>query len=770
MMIYYDVLLIDDDPILQKPYHFRRKALERLVKRIKGRARLTTQREIRFASNEAPTQLRYTLALAFARQWEGIVLKPLNDPYFRCSSKVSHEFGSCWIKMKKDYIPGLGDTADFAVLGAGYSVKEAAAKRIPNLKWTHFYIGCLRNKRDVLQLNAKPRFTIIDRVNQCMTPDELTSVNRQGQFRALDIAFAEARDAFELDFQPGMSEMSVVFKEPFVFELLGSGFDRLPNSKLNTLRFPRVLKVHWDRDWKDAVGLDELQQLAAEARTAPAEDDSKEIQLWMDRLDQADRGAKGAMLPWDNSQEHKLSPQYRSTHSPNSNRRTQSADSIPMIRIDTAEMASWGQRLGNGEVMGGSNTPHSSNRSMSEGALSAAPNSSSPCQSQTPGLIPEMVSVRSSPQGNLKRTAIPDEADSLRALKKVKVQGDGGAFDEELGMPSVKDQMMKPQPLSTITNSACPRETPRNQSSPASPCSKSSAANETATGLHDRTDRNLQRLQEPSSSSHQENMSPTITQQTVQPTQHVPQQNVNTQIAPLSHPKLNLPTTLPPTPPPSSLPAPLPPHEPQSTPPHIPLPNPPTPIPTICIPDLTTHPIILLTPCVLQLPYSLVTTMLQPPSTTTLQPSNNNNIFWLPSSDHLLGPLLTPTHSHNKSLLVLVDESHEESMRETMKILIAFMPVWKPAGIAIWDWRVLRNEVGTDEEEEEMEAKRGYFLGNMLWIDEGGKEGEGKGNEKGKGKGKENGKEDEMEMEMEIRWRDGNVTRIPPAVATRKEI
>lgn len=727
MIIYYDVLLIDDDPILQKPYSYRRKALERLVKRIKGRARLTTQKEIRFSSLEGPMQLRHTLALAFARRWEGIVLKPLNDPYFRCSSKVSHEFGSCWIKMKKDYIPGLGDAADFAVIGAGYCVKEAAANRIPNLKWTHFYIGCLRNKSDVMRLNAKPKFTVLDRVQNSMTPDDLISVNRQGQFRAIKTASAEAHEAFELDFQLGMSEMSVAFKEPFVFELLGSGFDRLPNQNLFTLRFPRVKKVHWDRDWKDAVGLEELQQLALDAQSAPAGDDLKEIQLWTDRLDQVDRGVNGDMLPWDDSQENKVSPQYQPKPSPKSNRRTREAVSSPMIRIDTAEMTSWEQRLGSGEVMEVSNTPDLSTSRMSEGSLPTPLNSSSPSQSQTSDEISETVLVRPSRQGSLKRLAIPDEDGSSRELKKVKLQENGGSSAEEAGMPAGIDQRIRTQPLRTITNSACPRETSRTQSPSASPCGKFSRVSDMANGLHEETNRNLQRPLEPSSSEHQENVSTNITQQTVQSTRHDSLPNMSLEIPPLPQPKPNY-TNLP-TPPTSSL---------QD-------PTPQAQTPTVRIPDITTCKVIL-TPCVLELPYSLVTTILQPPG--MLQPVTS---FWLSSSECLLGPLLTPALSQNKPLLVLVDESHEEAMREVMKILIAFMPVWKPAKIAIWDWRFLRSGAGQDgdhhqsessptedddddDEEEEEEGKKKYFLANMEWAGE--------------------------EGSFEIRWRDGNVTRI----------
>ena len=717
MIIFYDVLLIDDDPVLKQPYSYRRKALERLVNRIKGRARLTTQKEIRFASLEGPKQLRHTLALAFVRQWEGIILKPLNDPYFRSSNIVSHEFASCWIKMKKDYIPGLGDTADFAVVGAGYCTSEAAAKRIPNLRWTHFYIGCLRNKIDLVRSNAKPEFTIIDRVNQSMTPDDLITLNRLGQFRAIETSSAEAHESFKIDFQAGMSEMSVVFKEPFVFELLGAGFDRLPNQNLFTLRFPRVQKVHWDRDWKDAVSLEELQQLAQQALSAPAGDDLKEIEAWVKRLDQVDRGAKSAMLPWDDSQEHKVSQQHRPKRSPKSNRRARSSVCSPMVRIDTAEMTSWEQRLEGVEVVEESRMPHSPASGSSEGALSRPSNLSTPYQSQTSDVTSKKVSLEPSRQGDLKRHAISDEDAPLRVLKKVKVEEDGRSATEKPDVSPDMDQRMRTQPLSTVTNSACPRGTPRNRSPSVSPYSTPSLVSEMTIGLHNRINRHFQRLLQPTSPEPQENVDPNNVQETVQSTHYNSQPDKNLEILAVPQPRPNYTNPL--TPPTSSLQEP----PPQGT------------LPTMPVPDITKCRVIL-TPCVLELPYSLVTTILQPPG--MLQPVNP---FWLPSSESLLGPLLTPELSQDQSLLVLVDESHEEAMCEVIKILIAFMPLWKPSQIAIWDWRFLKPGPGEDEgegegeEKEKEKEKRKYFLANMVWAGD--------------------------EMEMEIHWRDGNITRLP---------
>lgn len=711
MMVFYDVLLIDDDPLLRKPYSYRRATLERLVQCIKGKAKLTTRREIRFALSEGPRQLRNMLACAFVRQWEGIVLKPLNDPYFRCSNKTAHEFASCWIKMKKDYIPGLGDAADFAVVGAGYCAKEAAAKGISNLKWTHFYIGCLRNKSDVVRFDAKPQFTVVDRVNQSITSEDLISLNRLGQFRAMSSFSNEAKEAFSLDFRLDISKMSVVFKEPFVFELLGAGFDKLPNQNIFTLRFPRIQKVHWDRDWKDAVSLEELQELAEQARSAPAEDDLKEIKTWMDRLDKVDRGVNGAMLPWDDSQENKGLKQDRSSHSPKSRRHTGSSVSAPMIRMDTAEMTSMEQRLESGEVVEESESPHSSASRMSEDTQPTSSSLSS-SQSQTHNEDSGTVLSRPSQQSNLKRLAMSDEDDSSKIFKKAKTQEDDPSSAKEPDMPLGIYEQMKTEPLKIVTNSACPRDTPRIKSPSVSACNNISRVCQMAMTLHDRLNRKFQGLLEPLSRVHETKTSPDTTQPTVQSTQQTSQVDESSESMPLS--QIGPDTTTPPYTPPTSV------HDPNST----------ESMPAVQIPNLTEWKVIL-TSCVLDLPYSLVTDILQP--SAALEPIR---VFRLPSPDGLHRSPLTPEDSHDQFLLVLVDESHEEATWEVMKQLLALMPVWKPAQIAIWDWRLLRAMTGEGEKDR---VKDQYFLADMVWA----------------------GDEEEEEREVRIRWRGGKITRVP---------
>jgi hypothetical protein len=51
----------------------------------------------------------------------------------------------------------------------------------------------------------------------------------------------------------------VVFNQPLNAELMGAGFQKLPESRYHALRWPRVQKLHLDRSWTEALsGLEYL--------------------------------------------------------------------------------------------------------------------------------------------------------------------------------------------------------------------------------------------------------------------------------------------------------------------------------------------------------------------------------------------------------------------------------------------------------------------------------------------------------------------------------
>lgn len=105
MIVFYDIMLPDDILCARQSQDRRRTLLERLVHCIPGQADVGSRQVIRFSSTDAAESLRKALASAIAQRWEGLVLKGCHDPYpSLCQDRAS-------IKLKKDYIPGLGDTA-----------------------------------------------------------------------------------------------------------------------------------------------------------------------------------------------------------------------------------------------------------------------------------------------------------------------------------------------------------------------------------------------------------------------------------------------------------------------------------------------------------------------------------------------------------------------------------------------------------------------------------------------------------------------------------
>ncbi|KAH8800850.1 hypothetical protein F5884DRAFT_838055 [Xylogone sp. PMI_703] len=131
MIMFYDILLLDDTRCISENHDKR----------------------------HAPKRLSEAFARAITQRWEGFVLKGCDDPYF--SFKRAKPF----IKLKKDYISGLGDAADFAIVGGRRDARDERVIGIGKLWWTSFYIGCLENKNDVCRFDAKPRFYIIDMID-----------------------------------------------------------------------------------------------------------------------------------------------------------------------------------------------------------------------------------------------------------------------------------------------------------------------------------------------------------------------------------------------------------------------------------------------------------------------------------------------------------------------------------------------------------------------------------------------------------------------------
>ncbi|KAL2821827.1 hypothetical protein BDW59DRAFT_181114 [Aspergillus cavernicola] len=283
MMVFFDILLLDDDICLRKPHRERRLLLKDTIQIIPGLADIAEQRVIDLSRLDGESRLQSLFSMGIADRWEGLVLKGCEDPYFPILIDPADSCFGRWIKLKKDYIPGLGDTIDLALIGAAYNSRDASSLGLVKREsWTHFYVGCLENKNDVLQFNAKQRYCIVDVIDRhCMSEMNMHMLNKFGKYSARSV------DSGQIEFKYGRSNlppMDVVFKTAFVVEMLGSGFEKPSGARYYTLRFPRILKIHSDRSLEDAASFRELQLLAEAAVSVPSDDLAEEEMDWAKRV------------------------------------------------------------------------------------------------------------------------------------------------------------------------------------------------------------------------------------------------------------------------------------------------------------------------------------------------------------------------------------------------------------------------------------------------------------------------------------------------------
>ena len=460
MIMFFDVMLIDDDAVLNQPYVCRRQRLRDLVHAIPGRADLAMVQEINFSSSKAPEQLLQALAVAFTQRWEGYVMKPCDDPYVNFHDFELNTYCSCWFKLKRDYIKGLGDTAELAIVGAGYDAKEAKRLGVAGLKWTYFHIGCLRNKDDVVRRGAKPNFIVLDAFNQSITKSDFTKLCQLGQFVAEKTASPVAKDTFDFSICSGLPcKMDTIFKKPFVFEVMGSGFDKPPNQDHFLLRFPRVVKILWDRKFIHAVSFDELQNLAAEARATPEGDLSADVFDWLERIKNSEP-AKGSVLSWKDLQDNDSGSESVLTASPhNSPKRVKASQTALFVRTDTEELLPTERRLQSGEATSSPSSSHSATPDASEGTLPTPPGSSPKATRNVADKEPPRLPRSSQLPSVAKRSAdVEDFENNPRASKKRCLERPSGSIVNRLDGSSnpAKDPHYKERTnaLTEITNSA----------------------------------------------------------------------------------------------------------------------------------------------------------------------------------------------------------------------------------------------------------------------------------------------------------------------------
>ncbi|KAK7061121.1 hypothetical protein VNI00_000857 [Paramarasmius palmivorus] len=272
-LVFFDIMHLNGESLLSTPYKKRRAVLESLIRQIPGKAILAQRWPIHMSSTQRrvtgllswklpprkandgsepstaqggrPFTPEQSLAKIFAQRLasyeEGLVLK--------ASESLYNDWKIPWVKLKADYIPGLGDGLDLVILGACWHKERAMELRVPRSVLTTFHIGVLVNQDEIAaRKDARHKFRVYFTVSYGLSRSELEDINCR--FKGSDhvvLADVEGHRNLPYDFElrKDIPAPEILLMKPWLAEVYGDRFTK-------TNHYPDLKITSTDeRDWKN---------------------------------------------------------------------------------------------------------------------------------------------------------------------------------------------------------------------------------------------------------------------------------------------------------------------------------------------------------------------------------------------------------------------------------------------------------------------------------------------------------------------------------------
>ena len=198
-------------------------------------------------------------------QEEGVIVKDVHCKYYPSNRSTQH-----WLKLKAEYIDNLGDTLDLIILGGYFG--EASRTTANTSSWashlTSFLVGVLArvDEKNPSRSTALP----FCKVGQGYSIEALNGLRNhlKNNLETFDPRFQQR--AIGRKWTPSQADRpDLIVKDlskSVVLEVKAS--ELLASTQYATggytLRFPRVVRVRYDKPWNEAMSKEDLDTLIAD--------------------------------------------------------------------------------------------------------------------------------------------------------------------------------------------------------------------------------------------------------------------------------------------------------------------------------------------------------------------------------------------------------------------------------------------------------------------------------------------------------------------------
>lgn len=236
----FDVLYVNDGPVMNLPYSERYEILKRCLNEKSKVLEVITQ--IRGSTH---THIIDALDHAIENMKEGIIIKDLDSAY------VPDERKDKWIKIKPEYLEGTGDDLDLIVLGGLYGTGSRKGGTI-----SQFLMGV--KKTDSV-------FYSVCRVGSGFTDRELSQIQTHlhSYWKPFDPRNPPSCIKLHTNSIKDKPDVWIDPKSSVILQIKAAQITPTDKYKVGyTLRFPRIIKLRADKSWDQCMDYNELITLA----------------------------------------------------------------------------------------------------------------------------------------------------------------------------------------------------------------------------------------------------------------------------------------------------------------------------------------------------------------------------------------------------------------------------------------------------------------------------------------------------------------------------